>query len=402
MRSSIDKPVLGLMLTIGGVYVSQSMVTGVAMQGLPALLRADGVPLEQLGLISLLMLPWALKIFWAPWIERLRLPLSGPPRSRQIVAAGQLLLVAIFTVMALAGSTSITTMLAMMSLAALVAASVDVACDGFAVDRAPPSARGWANVMQVGGSYAGLLLGSGLFLLLAHRVGTSAAWLVLAAIVALLTLSWWWQRESASANPAAPRPSLRRAWQRPEVRAGVRLTLLLALGPRLAMGLTGPLLLDRGLDLESLAWLQGAGGVIAGLLGAFGGGLLVKRCGARMALCMALATQAIALAALALLPTVQGLAVASWMFSLALSGTFVASYTLLMRCAVGAQAGVDFTLFQCVDAFMAVLLGMAGGWLAQRFGYAAVLAVAALLLTAAWAALGLRVVFKMDFSGETV
>jgi MFS transporter (putative signal transducer) len=35
------------------------------------------------------------------------------------------------------------------------------------------------------------------------------------------------------------------------------------------------------------------------------------------------------------------------------------------------QAGVDFTLFQCTDAAIAILAGVVGGIVAQHFGYAA-------------------------------
>lgn len=406
LNSNADagRPAL-LLATIGGVYVAQSIVTGVAMQGLPALLRTQGVSLQQLGLVALLMLPWALKFAWAPWIERWRLPPGRAPRSRRIVVTGQLLLATLFAAMAIGGDASVAQALAAMSLAALLAASIDVACDGFAIEQSRPAMRGWVNVMQVGGSYAGLLLGSGLFLLLAQRWGMPSAWLSLSLLIALLGMPWLFQRAEAtpSANAApAPGASLRQAWARPSVRAGLRLTALLAIGPRLVMGLTGALLLDHGLSLERLAWLQGAGGVLAGVAGALLGGILVRRWQARAALAAALILQAVALAALAWAPQLPMQMAAVWLFSMALSGAFVASYTWLMRCAEGPQPGVDFTLFQCADACMAVLLGMLGGWLAQRAGYAFTFGLAALALAAACAAVVSRRAPAVQFLGETI
>ena len=52
----------------------RSLVSGIAFQGVPALLRDSGAPLDQVGLAYLAFLPWALKFLWAPWIERYRLP----------------------------------------------------------------------------------------------------------------------------------------------------------------------------------------------------------------------------------------------------------------------------------------------------------------------------------------
>ena len=37
---------------------------------LPAILRHQGVDLRWIGMLSLLYIPWALKFFWAPLIDR--------------------------------------------------------------------------------------------------------------------------------------------------------------------------------------------------------------------------------------------------------------------------------------------------------------------------------------------
>lgn len=397
-------PVL-LLTSIAGVYMAQSVVTGVAMQGLPALLRSQGASLQQLGLVALLMLPWALKFLWAPWIERLRLPgqkAYDSARSRHIVMGGQLAMAAVFALIGISGPMPIMASLTAMSLATMLAASIDVACDGYAIERSAPAMRGWVNVMQVGGSYAGLLLGGGLFLLLAQRWGMPVAWLALGALIALLASPWLWRQERLPAPPVAagPAPALRQAWCREPVRAGLALTVLLAAGPRLAMGLTGPVLLDHGLSLQELAWLQGAGGVMAGVLGALLGGVMVRRWQACTALAVSLALQASSLLILACAPALTWMAATVWFFSLALPASFVASYTLLMRCAEGAQPGVDFTLFQCADACMAVSLGMVGGWLAQHAGYTPVFSLAGLVLTLACTMVALRRVPVVIFSGE--
>nr|WP_198980805.1 MFS transporter [Herbaspirillum sp. ASV7] len=388
-----------LLVAIGGVYVAQSLVTGVAAQALPALLRSQAASLQQLGWLSLLMLPWALKFAWAPWIERWRLPTGRAARSRPMVLGGQLMLAALFALMAAAGGGHVGLVMAAMSLAALLAASIDVACDGFAIEQSQSSLRGWVNVVQVAGSYAGLLLGGGLFLLVAQWWGMAQGCLLMASLIALLGLPWWFLRPAAVGSSLAVRPaSLRQAWRRPAVRVGLVLTILLAIGPRLVMGLTGAILLDHGMPLEQLAWLQGVGGILAGLTGALLGGLLVRRWQARAALVAALALQALALLCLAGAASLLMQAATVWVFSMALSATFVASYTLLMRCADSAQPGVDFTLFQCADACMAVVLGIAGGWLAHQLGYVTVLGLAALALVMAIVAVCCRDIGPDPFS----
>lgn len=58
-----------VIFAIAGVYVTQSLVSALSMQSLPALVRAAGGSLALAGATTLFMLPWALKFIWAPWID---------------------------------------------------------------------------------------------------------------------------------------------------------------------------------------------------------------------------------------------------------------------------------------------------------------------------------------------
>lgn len=377
---------LPLLLTgIGGVYVSQSLITGVALQGLPALLRSSGASLQMVGLSALFMLPWACKFLWAPWIERYRLPIGGDKRSRQIIIGGQVLLVLLFWALAASGmslpAAPPAVLITGLILAAFLAASIDIACDGYAIDQLVALQRGWANVAQVGGSYIGMLLGSGLFLLLASAHGWPLAMAVMGGLLLAFSLPFLRLTEAARAPAAAAhRPGLPHALRRPEIRAGLALTVGLGLGVRLVLGSVGPLLLDRGLSLNQLAYLSSAGGVAAGLAGTALGGLLVRHTGAWRAVLAATTLQTLLLAGLAASAAsappmlLEALAVALY---LALACGFVTVYSLLMGCTSPHQAGLDFTLFQCADALVAVVAGVSGGWLAQRLGYATCFALAA-------------------------
>mgnify|MGYP000227912705 FL=1 len=78
-----------VIFAIAGVYVTQSLVSVLSMQSLPALVRAAGGSLALAGATTLFMLPWALKFIWAPWIERWRLPPgSQERRSRMLILRG--------------------------------------------------------------------------------------------------------------------------------------------------------------------------------------------------------------------------------------------------------------------------------------------------------------------------
>lgn len=378
-----------MLLAIGGIYAAQGLVGGLTLQGLPAVMRDAGAALDQVGLMSLAILPWALKFLWAPALERWRLPADGGmPRTRLIVTGGQALMVAVLLSLAYAFGPHAGALLPMLGLLALLAASVDIACDAHAVEHLAPVRRGWGNAAQVGGSYLGMYAGAAVFVLLFGTHGWTVALAGLAAMLVLLTLPFfhWGRPYAPAATPAAARrvghrPSLAAAWARPAVRRGLLLTVVFQLGSRLAMGMTGPLLIDRGVSLADVGWFNGVGGVTAGVLGTCLGAVLVRRAGAGRALALCLSLQTAGLVLFCALVFV-GMD-AAWLLAGALlkgalaAAGFVALYAFLMGHASPSQAGVDFTLFQCADAATAAAAGVAGGALAQAFGYGACFGLAA-------------------------
>ncbi len=50
--------------------IGQGLPVGFMTHALPVILRAQGVSLAQIGGFGLLMLPWSIKVFWAPVMDR--------------------------------------------------------------------------------------------------------------------------------------------------------------------------------------------------------------------------------------------------------------------------------------------------------------------------------------------
>lgn len=369
--------VVGLCVALAGIYTVQSLVTGLVTQALPAVLRSAGASLQTTGLAFLALSPWVLKGLWAPWVERWRLPTaSRQRRSRPLILWGQAVVVATLAAVALLGA-NLTAAIALLGVAALATATVDIAADGFAIDQLAPGQRGWGNVAQVGGSYAGIALGGSAFLLLHQRFG----WAVASAAMAVLTLActaplWRLQeppRPASTLSAPSHRATWCDAWQRPAMRYGLLLVVGLGLGVRLCLGMLGPWLIDQGVDMPQLATLWGVGGLCTGLAGTLAGGLLVQRLGAWRALHAALALEAVALSTLTacalLQPALPLLIAASAALLVAMACGFVTRYAWLMGLTSPRQPGLDFTLLQCTEAAVAMAAGVAGGWLAGHAGY---------------------------------
>lgn len=384
MRASSTMPLPRLLLAAGGIYTAQSLVGGLTFLGVPAVLRAENVALDRIGLVSLAMLIWALKFLWAGPVERWRIGKGGRRRSRELILAGEAVVVLALVGSGLAGGTDFSVILGLLILMALASATVDIACDAFLIEQFPENRRGLANVAQVGGGYLGMIFGSGLFVAVYAAFGWLAASFILAALVFLFSLPMATVGEVTV--PTAPRATagLLNAVRRPEIRIGILMAITFELGGRLAQALTGPFLVDAGLPLATLGLLNGGGGVVAGLAGTAAGGALAHRFGAVRAMRSVAGLHVLSLAALAsaVLLASEHLYLLVNLFvleSAVMAAGFVTSYARLMSLASPEQPGVDFTLFQCASAIAAAICGMSGAMLAARAGYAPVFALAALL-----------------------
>lgn len=371
-----------VVLAIGGLYVGQSIIGGLTFLALPSVLRERGLPLDQIGLTYLAVLPWALKFLWAPAIERYRLPASGPARSRAIVLATTLVSVLGLVAVGLIGPVAFIPLISVFVLIAFAAATGDIACDGHAVETLAQAHHGWGNAAQVGGAYLGSALGSGLFLVLVARLDWQLASFAMAGLLLLLALPFL-----LSPAPAAParrthQPSLKQALHRPQMRSGLLLAAIYVPAQKWGVAMLGPYLVDSGLDLATIGLVNGLGGLAVGFGSALAGGMLVRLLGARAVLVLALLLQALALAGLGYAawrglpqPLVLALALASSSGIMALG--FVALYARFMALSDPRQAGVDFTLLQCMDGLVSMAGGIGAGWVAQRLGYGACFALAA-------------------------
>lgn len=381
---------------IGGLYIGQSIIGGLSYTGLPAVLRSQGVALDDIGLISLIALPWALKFLWAPAVERYRLPRRGRNRSSTIAFIGTAIIVASMAVIGFIPLERLATIFGLLTLMALAAATVDIACDGYAVENLARKDQSWGNTAQVGGAYFGAAIGGGLFLVLVDWNGWAFGVWTMAVLVALLALPFFVQARQASfVEERQHFPSLGAALRRPEMRRGLVVTAIYVVAQKTAFNMLGPFMIDSGIDLATIGALNGIGSIVLGVAGAFVGGALVRYGGVRMVLTVTMALQAAALAFYAYtawsdaVPVWLLMAVALLSTSVLMSVGFVALYTQFMRWSDARQAGVDFTLFQCIDAVLSLGGGVVAGFLAQNLGYPAFFALAAGVAVAAVPALWL-------------
>jgi MFS family permease len=374
------------------LYFAQGLPSGLIAKALPPLLREYGVSLSVIGFTSALALPWALKFLWAPFVDR-----YGSRRQWLLVLNG-----ATFVLMLVVASRDfadwidvLPLLLAVLFLINLVAATQDVATDGYAVSKLRPEWRGLGNSVQVVGYKLGMVVGSGALLWLIARHGWQASYGALACLMLLVIVPVAFMRDSVAGTP--PSSAAHAPWHgaagyarlfgefvaRPGTGWWLLTVALYKFGDSLGSRMTGPLLTDSGYSLSTIGAITGSAAATAGVLGAFVGGAALVRVGHMRALLVFGTLQAIGLAGYLLvserLPDVFLLAgiVCFEQFADALST--VALFTIMMDRCRPASPGTDYSVQASLQVLAAGIAALCGGVYAERLGYAAVFATAALV-----------------------
>jgi PAT family beta-lactamase induction signal transducer AmpG len=275
-------------VTAEGVASGTPLMVGSKL--LQGWLTASGVPLALIGLIPLAELPYTLKLFWAPLLDRW--PIAWPDRRRGWLLLMQLILVPVIAAMALLQPSTNPASLTTIGIAALVlavcSATQDIAVDAYRTDLLPEAERGpGAAGATLGYRAAMLAVGAGGFLL-ADRFGWPAAFLAAAALLAAVVPFTIW---APALQPVQhPVTSLRQAVLGPTreflFRAGPNRAwqlLLLVLLYRWPDGLLNamaiPFLKLQGFSDAQIGLVQGGWAIAATMAGTVIGGVLFARIG---------------------------------------------------------------------------------------------------------------------------
>lgn len=383
-----------LVVLLGSLYCAQGLPSGLLAHALPALMRQHGVDLAVIGLLKLLALPWVLKVFWAPWVDRWSPFALGQRRGwilpMQLLVIGLLLLMASLPPELLFES-YLWPLLAVLLLINMAAATQDVATDGLAVRLLPPPLRGLGNSLQVGGYKLGMIASGSLLLLVVDRWGWSWTLCGLAALVALMLLPVA-RFPEPRLLPDSPRvqeaagPSLlwhhyRGFLAQPGIGAWLLVVLTFKLGDSLGSPMIKPMLVDQGWSASAIGSLTLVAS-LAGILGALLGGLGYRWLGAVRSLLWFGLLQALGIGALALAPVLDAAppVAALVVFEQVADGmSTVALFAVMMSQCRAAHEGGDFTLQASVQIILAGLVGAMSGLTAKALGYEGHFLAAALL-----------------------
>jgi len=356
-------------------------------------LTASGVPLGMIGLLAAAELPYTLKMFWAPLLDRW--PIPWPDRRRGWLLLLQLTLVGVIAAMGLlrpdTDPRTLATIGAMALLLAVVSASQDIVVDAYRTDLLPERERGaGAAATNLGYRGAMLAIGAGGFVI-AGRSGWATAFLASAALmlaVVPFTLSAPRlppiQHQVTSLRQAVVGPAREFLHRSGGPRAVMLLALVLLY--RWPDGLLGvmavPFLLQQGFSPEVVGTVQAGWGIAATIVGTVLGGILFGRLGMNRSLWLFALLGAAGNLSYAVLAHFGG-GMAALLAAVGLenlSGGMVgaAFVALLMSLCNPRFSATQYALLSGVYALSRSLLSLPAGILTERVGWSSFFVLSAL------------------------
>ncbi|HET7540557.1 MAG TPA: MFS transporter [Polyangiaceae bacterium] len=274
---------LGVLIAL---YFVQGMPFGFQATALPTYLRKQGVSVAAIGFLGVLSMPWLFKALWAPLVDRYGSLRFG--RRKSWIAPLQALQALVCIA---AGCVSVPNalpfLLALVFAMNLLAATQDIAVDGWAVDTLQHVELGLANAVQVAGFKLGMLTGGGLLVWASRYIGWSGLFFSMAVINLLILGVALAAREPPPAAPAGVNGAgkrelglvLRDLIEALRVPNTAWLFVFIAtykFGESLSDLLYKPFLVDAGIAPERIGLWVGTWGMLASLVGTVSGGLLAS------------------------------------------------------------------------------------------------------------------------------
>ncbi len=362
------------------LYVTQYLPIGFFFIAMPAILRAEGFSLTQIGAFYVVALPWVFKAFWAPLVDRYRWGRLGHYRGWLLVIQS-LMVLNLLAMLPLSLDTDFSWIVLGAFVYSTLSATQDIAADATAFQVLSVSERGLGNGVQMAGGFLGSLLGGGVSLVVYDHLGWSGVLLTLAGTLAAPLVLVWRYREPGS--PLEHRAAYRDLWsffRRRGISAWITILVFVYAAVGLVTGLIQPMLVDADWSLERIGFVVNIFANGIGILGAMLTGAVMIHFGRRQGFLIAFGLQSLFVAGF--LPLAWGytstpvVLVVMTLFYLTYALTAGCISTLCMDRCRATSPGNDFTVQNSVNSLLGFICAGIGTAVADSLGYAAVIGFA--------------------------
>jgi MFS transporter, PAT family, beta-lactamase induction signal transducer AmpG len=383
------------------LYINRRMATLIGLgfaSGLPLALTQDtfsawmkniGVDLAVIGLLSLVRLPYSLKVLWAPLMDRF-VPPIGLGRRRAWLVVTQIGLIAGIALMAFVGPQqaghSVQGLAIVAVIVAFMSASQDIVSDAYRTDVLPGGEVGSDAAVYVAGFRMAMVVSAaGALILAGQHVSWRVIYLIMACIMSLGLVATLMAREPAGAQPAPSTmtEAVIEPFQRLLSRHNGWLILVFVvvfkLPDYMASVMTMPFLLDCGFSNSDIGYIRQALGLVVTIGGALVGAGIVGRIGLMRSLVMFGILQAVSNAGFLVLanaPPTRMLLIGVIGIESFCAGLVAAGFVgFLMSCCDRRYAATQYALLTSLMTVASNLGGAPTGYLAKHLGYPAFFAI---------------------------
>lgn len=338
----------------------------------------SGVDIVTIGCLSLLGLPYLLKVFWSPFLDRFIPPFLG--RRRGWILLCQLILFVVIAWVGIYSPSSQAKTIAMLALViSMLSATQDIAIDAYRTDILNPKQRGVGAACAVTGFRVAILISGGVAMVMADHLGWRSTWLFLSASLLFTVLATYYGKEPELAR--APRTikdavtePLREFSQRDSAVILLLLIMLYKMSDAFSMTFTGPFLIQMQFSLSQIGVVTKIMGGFATLIGLFLGGAVMARIGLYRALIIFGVLQAVSnlfFMLLALVGKQFTLMVIAVFLEHFCEGMATAAFmAFLMGLCDHRFTAVQFALFSSLAAVGRELVGPVAGVFIKYYGWA--------------------------------
>ena len=273
--------------------ISSGIPITLILSTLKALLVDKGFDIKIIGFLSIVSLPYSLKIFVAPIVDSMAIPYFTKKfgNRRSWIIFSQFLLVIFIALLGIAGeSSSLTAISTLAFMVACISATQDIVIDGYRIELIQKEEQAIASAYYIYGYRIGMLISGSLALALSDIIPWYLVYFSMSAFMMICILSVLIANESR--KNWHPRKYNYKIWlikfvirplknfsDRKNWVSIILFIICFKLADAFAGNLTLPFLLEIGFTKTQLATILKTFGLFATLFGVYCGGILFKKIG---------------------------------------------------------------------------------------------------------------------------
>ncbi|TIH15927.1 MFS transporter [Marinifilum sp. JC120] len=378
MRTSATSGRLFKLFILGTACLSQGMPLAFIQMGLPAILRGLNESLTTITLYSLLLLPWAGKFLYAPFLDHYYIKRIGKRRTWLMLSLLLSVATILFVAVYIPAESSPRLMITIFMLNLLLSIN-DTAVSAYSTDILTHKEMAWGSSVRLGGHYLGMIFGGGVILSIYSITGWENTFYLLGGLTLLMAVPAVLHKEIApvhesTVNTKTERPSTLKFAKSPGIGWFILAEILFVSSIYSAFQTYPPFLIDLGFSHDKIGEILMYWAYPSAFATAVLSGWVMQKIPAKtlLPLCMITAAGiqlfAVHLAAVPNPAYYQALLLLAGEMSLG-SIAGVVLYTMIMEVSVGSQAATNAGLLSSIANFTPVLSPPLLGIIGDTYGY---------------------------------